>query len=168
MTTLTQQQIDRTIAKIKQDTHYYQSLPIEYRSNKEITLEAVNQYGLALDYTSQKLQNDKEVVLEAVKQNPFSLQLTSKELKNDKEVVLTAAKQNGVSLQFASRELKNDKEVVLEAVKQNPGSLRFASTEIKDLCKDKDPVKVLESLVLSEQLEQDLPSQESNKKKMKL
>ena len=60
-----------------------------------MVLAAVTEYGGALQYASEELQNDKEVVMAAVTQSGHSLQYSSEELKNDKEVVLAAVTRNG-------------------------------------------------------------------------
>jgi len=102
-----------------------------------VVLEAVKQYGLALQDAHADLTKDKEVVLEAVKQDGWALRCAHADLTKDKEVVLEAVKQYGLALRFAHEDLKKDKEVVLEAVKQYGRALCFAHA---DLTKDKEVV----------------------------
>lgn len=104
---------------------------VEFRSDREIVLEAVRRDGLALDFAP-KFQEDQEIVLEAVKQNGTALGLsviTSNYA--DKEIVLEAVKQNGIALQHARTEWRADKDVVLAAVRQNSRALQHASDELR-------------------------------------
>ena len=94
-------------------------------------IEAVTQWGRALQYASDGLEADRGVVIEAVKQDGGALQYTSDELKRDRGVVIEAVKQWGEALQYASDELKRDRGVVIEAVKQWGGALNYASDELK-------------------------------------
>jgi len=105
---------------------------LELQNDKEVVLEAVKNYGYALESASKELQNDKEVVQEAVKSNGNSLQFASKELQSDKKVVLEAVKSTGNALKFASKELQSDKEVVLEAVKNYGYAIEYASKELQN------------------------------------
>jgi len=50
----------------------------------------------------------KAEVLEAVKEWGFALEFASDELRGDREVVLTAVKYNGSPFQFASEKLKRE------------------------------------------------------------
>ena len=59
-------------------------------TTKEEALPAVTQYGYALDYASERLQDDKDVVLAAVTQYGYALAYASRRLKDDKDVVLAA------------------------------------------------------------------------------
>jgi len=93
-------------------------------------MEAVKQYGFALEYASAELKGDREIVMEAVKQNGRALQYASAELQGDREIVMEAVKQNGFALQYASAELKGDREIVMEAVAQDPKALQYASDEL--------------------------------------
>ena len=46
------------------------------QDDREIVLEAVKQYGVALEFASAALKDDREIV-EAVKQNGFALEYAS-------------------------------------------------------------------------------------------
>ena len=63
--------------------------------------------------------NDKVVVLEAVKQYGEALQYADDSLKKDREVVLEAVKADGAALIYADASFKYDKEVFVEALKNN-------------------------------------------------
>ncbi|MEL4177759.1 DUF4116 domain-containing protein [Roseateles sp. PN1] len=60
---------------------------------------------------------------------------------------LSAIAHNPMNLQFAPPLIKNDMQVVLLAVCRVPDCITFASPLIQDLCRDKDPVKALESFL---------------------
>ena len=99
--------------------------------DKQFNLQAVRQYGSALEFASETLQSDKEVVMEAVRQYGSALRFASSTLQSDKEVVMEAVRQNGSALQFASITLQSDKEVVMEAVRQDGSALRFATITLQ-------------------------------------
>jgi hypothetical protein len=82
----------------------------ELKSDKDVVMAAVSNYGLALRFASDQLKADKEVVIIAVSQNGDSLYDASKELQNDREVVMIAVSQDGFFLYYASKEVQNDKE----------------------------------------------------------
>jgi hypothetical protein len=46
-------------------------------------LEAVKEYGFALEYASERFRDDKNIVLEAVKEYGKALQYASERLKDD-------------------------------------------------------------------------------------
>ena len=96
-------------------------------------MEAVRQYGYALQYAAEELRADREVVLEAVRQCGDALQYAAEELRADREVVLEAVRQCGHALEHAAYELHADKEVVLEAVRTSGRSvLNWTPVEFLD------------------------------------
>lgn len=128
-----------------------------FRDDKEVVLAAVSNYGGSLAYASDRLKDDKEVVLRAIdKSDGYVLEYASDRLKDDKELALEAVKKSGGAMVVASDKLKDDVEVVLEAVKQYKRAFQVASDRIKALCEGKDPVQVLESLILAEKLGNEL------------
>jgi hypothetical protein len=98
-------------------------------------MEAVKQFGGALEHASAELKGDREIVMEAVKHgrisNAHALMYASPELQGDREIVMAAVKQLGTALSCASAGLKGDREIVMEAVKQNWQALQYASTTLK-------------------------------------
>lgn len=141
------------------------------KSDKHFVLTAVQLHGHALKYASEELRNDKEIVLQAVAENGLALHHASENLRSDKEVVLAALRQNGTALQYAADNLKSDKEIVLEAVKQTKWAIKDACPDILHLCKDKDSVKILESMILAEDLQNSLlmkTGSQHQKKRMKI
>ena len=80
---------------------------------------------------------------------------------------------NEQNIRYVYDRLKNDKDVVLTAIKQNGLALKYASESIKSLCKDKDPVEVLEKAMKAENLSDNLEkalskSQQSQKPRLKI
>ena len=61
--------------------------PRALRSDKEFMLEAVNLYGVALQFASWALQEDKDVVLAAVSSWGGALRYASEALQKDPEVL---------------------------------------------------------------------------------
>ena len=79
--------------------------------DKEVVLNAVQQYGRALKFASEELCNDKEVVLNAIQQDEWALAYVSKELQDDKEIALTALQNGSDVFIHVSPRLKQDQEV---------------------------------------------------------
>jgi CxxC motif-containing protein len=161
---------DKEIISLATDSYIY---AIEYaseelRNNKEIMLRVVKQDGRLLKYASDELKNDKEVVSEALDTHCLALEYASEIIRNDKEVVLSTVSCVGAVLEYASDELKNNKEIVLAAVKNAPYSIKYASPQIKSLCNDNDPVKVLESAILTEKLHKSMNLKQEQKPARKL
>jgi hypothetical protein len=71
-----------------------------------------------------EFQSDKEIVLAALEQNPKALRFTS--LLGDREVVLAAVRRDGMMLEFADESLRRDHEIVCTAIRSNPRARRFA------------------------------------------
>jgi len=97
--------------------------------DKKTAIESVRKNGLYLSHFD-RFKNDPEVVLTAVQQNGLALQFSS--LINKESIVMAAVQQNGKALEFASYILKNDDDVVMAAVKNNPVSLQFARENPRD------------------------------------
>ena len=114
-------------------------VPKEFYKDKSIVLEAVKQYGFALEYADESLKKDKSIVLEAVKQNGDALQFADESLKKDRSIVLEAVKQNGYALQFADESLKKDRSIIVAAFKTNgSGIFRFVDKTLKKNLIDKE------------------------------
>lgn len=139
-------------------------------NDKELFEVAVEKYGKALCHAGEQLQDDKDLVLKAVNQDAWATHYASERLQNDKDVAMASVRNYPGSLSWVGEEMKNDKEVVLEAYKKDNFTLQHASKEIQDLCKDKDPIKVLESCILAEKLQDQLSHKQNQAptKKMKI
>ena len=77
-----------------------------------MVLEAVGEYGPALEYASKELQGDQEVVLKAVRQDGTALEHASEDLLTDRDFLLQAVKQTKAwwLCRFADSELQEDEE----------------------------------------------------------
>ena len=90
-------------------------------------MAAVKQYGKALEFASEALQNYREIVMAAVKQNGKALNKTSNGIRGDKEIVLEAVRKNGEAFEFSSLQLRGDCDFVLEAAAHKKYSLQHAN-----------------------------------------
>ena len=70
-------------------------------------LEAVKQFGCALQYASAALQNDREIVLEASNRMVLRYLMFQDELQDDHEIVLDTVRKDGSTLEYASEALNN-------------------------------------------------------------
>lgn len=140
----------------------------EWKDNKDLIIHAIKlNSNHAYTHASYELQKDRDVVLKMLECSTYekNSSLVNSNLVNniknnfsdDKEVMLMAISLNELFFGHCSKTLQNDKEVVLAAINMDKGVFRYASTEIQDLCKDKDPIKTLESVILHEQLQKIVP-----------
>lgn len=94
----------------------------------EIIMEAVKEYGPALEYSGEKGRNTKEIVMEAIKNCPETetvLNFASEDIRDNPEVVMKAVKHNGFELEHASQHIRdNDIAIVLEAIKNCPKKIK--------------------------------------------
>jgi hypothetical protein len=136
---------------------------------------------LGLDY----LNNDKERMLKHCSKNPSATYVVSDSLKDDKEfmtaIISSKNSWGGTELQHASDRLKDDTEFVQFCVNQETiktgrdngmkyNVIEHASPRLKELCQNKDPIKVLESCILAEKLQDQLSHKQNQAptKKMKI
>ena len=109
----------------------------------DFVLSQIKQYGTALQFASEKLQDNEEIVKEAVSQNGYVLYYASEKLQNNEEIVLEAMKQNRRALTYASCNLqkefiKNQPELI-QYVKQTPELVKLA---IDNGLKEKELIKI--------------------------
>jgi hypothetical protein len=84
-------------------------VPKEFYKDKSIVLEAVKQYGFALEFADESLKKDRSIVLEAVKQNGYALQFADESLKKDRSIIVAAFKTNGSGIfRFVDKTLKKN------------------------------------------------------------
>ena len=105
--------------------------PKSIKSDPEIVLAAVKEWGWALQYASKSLKSDPKIVLSAVKQDGMALEYASNSLQSDPKIVLSAVKQDGNALEFASKSLQSDPKIVLAAVKNGEKALEYASKNLQ-------------------------------------
>ena len=105
----------------------------EFRSNRSLVMNILQDHGFLYDSIADELKGDKEILLIALQSSfPDIFMYASAELRADREVVLEAVKINGDCLRHASIEFQNDFEVVMEAVKSQGCALRFASADLRN------------------------------------
>ena len=120
--------------KIKNNDYDMEKLPIKFKSDKDIFMEAIKYDVDNLKYASDKLKDDKEFILNSLKNNEAFIQSGGEEfdgepidyhhvvilnnvsdrLKNDKDVIMEAVKSDCENIKFISENLKNDKDFMLE------------------------------------------------------
>ena len=108
-----------------------EELPAMFKKDKEVVLEAVTNFGDALEFADKSLKKDKEIVIEAVTNYGPALEFADERFKKDKRFILDLAKLGSDALEFAHESLKKDKEIILEAVKKHGSFLRFADESLK-------------------------------------
>jgi hypothetical protein len=99
----------------------------ELRSDKDVVLAAVKNFGGDLEYADDALKADKKVVIEAIKQDGCAFEYADEKLKSDKKFLLEIVKEDGYALEYADDKLKADKEIVLEAIKDNGHVISYAA-----------------------------------------
>jgi len=92
----------------------------------EVILEAVANYGLALEWANDNHRADKMVVLSAVQQNGLALAYAHPSLQADREVVLAAVHNCGTALEYADLCLRADDDVISVAVANDAASWEWA------------------------------------------
>lgn len=115
-----------------------------------------NSFFSDFNLCSDELRADKNIVALAVADFGEALDHASPTLQADRDIVSIAVAQSGFALTYASEELKNDIEIVLLAVSQHKNAIQFASLELQNLCKGKNPVTVLKSILLAGELKTEL------------
>ena len=85
-------------------------------NNPKYCLQAVKQYGLALEYVKEQTP---EICLEAVKQNGYALRFVKEQTP---EICLEAVQRNGLALQYVKEQTHD---ICLEAVKEDGLALKY-------------------------------------------
>ena len=111
------------------------ALQFGFRNSIHMCMLAVAQDGLALQFVGDNWRTLRtDVTLRAVQQNGLALQYALAPTTGVQEVVFAAVRQNGNALQYAThyRLLHQDYALVMEAVKNKGGALRWAGWLKKD------------------------------------
>ena len=104
----------------------------------------------------------------AITNNGSALRHAAPEFQRDKKTMLVALESDWMALENASSHDRADKLFILEAVRVRPSALNDASAEIQAICKDVDPVKALQSAILSDKLTAQLKPKVEQKRAMKI
>jgi hypothetical protein len=127
----------------------------------ETEKEAISSLIIGVEFKNIRFdyfRNNKNVVLNAfLYQGVDILKNVSKTLRDDKSFMITLVSLNADALYYCSHKLKNDWDVVLLACQKNPEAILNASEELIKKCNNKDPVKVIKSLILERDLNIKLP-----------
>lgn len=113
---------DDALNLLKENNWDLSKLPNEFRSDKEIVLEAVKNDGLSLLKADKTLQKDKELVLIAVTNSTVYCNLSYK-LKKDKEVIFATMAHDPIHvIVFGPSYCRRNSEFMLKALDQISGS----------------------------------------------
>lgn len=88
---------------------------------------------------------------------------TPKNFRYETNNVIIALKNNGLYLQHVGIKYKTDPNIVLLAVQQNKDAIKYAGKELREIIGKENPVKALNSLILSEKLHTVLPTKLNGK-----
>ena len=88
-------------------------------SQRKKVMEAVINYGHALEFVSNRLQKNREFIKAAVKRSRFTLDFASETLQNDRKLALEAVEQIDIDMKLVTGCCPNNKKNVVQAVKQN-------------------------------------------------
>ncbi len=127
----------------------------------ETEKEAISSLIIGVEFKNIRFdyfRDNKNVILNAfLYQGVDILKSISKHLRDDKAFMTTLVSLNPESLYYCSHKLKNDWELVLLACQKDPTAISNASETLIKKCHNKDPVKVLKSLILERDLNIKLP-----------
>jgi hypothetical protein len=101
-----------------------------FYSDEELPLGGVQENGLALQYTGDRLKFNRKVALAVVRENGLALQFVGWVVRNEK-VVLAAVQQNGLALEYAGIDKQQNEAIVLAAVRQNGLAYNFSRVHEK-------------------------------------
>ncbi|EFC47511.1 predicted protein [Naegleria gruberi] len=121
----------RFITEIAQTFEFYQQLPEEFKSDKQVMLncfkkKVFNGSDIKSGYIPSNLMNDRKFILELIEGNPTCLYLVPKE----REFVLAAMKHDIIYLGFLPGSEKKNESYMWELFLKNWENLRFASGEL--------------------------------------
>ena len=110
----------------------YQNLPEDLKSDKDIILLLIKNNYNFLEYAPLNIKNDYDIMLEAVKTNGSFIYFASPKLQKNYHIVLEAVKRKSSILEYVHPEFKNNYNIVLEAVKKDGSYIEYASSELKN------------------------------------
>lgn len=160
----------------KLETKYLYKIPVEFSKDKDFVKKAIKIKPEYFQQASNEIKKDKDVCKVAVEKSTSNYFLLEEPLKSDMELIGATLKTYPLSLGRFEEKYKNNEKVVLCALncaKENKYGDEYISLErvfknasprIKKLCKGKDPIKVLTSVVLEKELNGELElKKEKNK-----
>ena len=149
--------VEEALKVVKVDRRKLLHCTKDAKSNKQVVLRAVTQFGVAIQYASKKLRDDKEVVLAAMRSHgrcPRAFDYSSDRLKGDKELLMLVASW-GVEVHGwmgkggPAYHLRGDRELVALAIKNNGLSLKVSSSYVRPgpVRVGREPMPLLRALV---------------------
>ena len=101
---------------------------------------------------SDRLKADLEILDYVMEHNANMFKYTPLEYRRIDKNIMAALKRIPSNLNYASIEYKNNKQLVLDLIKIKPQVIKYASKEIQKLIGSANPIKILESAILYEKL----------------
>lgn len=127
------------------------------KNDREFVLDATKNIDYyTFTYADDKFRKDKDIIQSAMDKKAYMFKFADESIRYNESFALKAVTADSFNLECVSDRLKNNLEFVLEAIKSKPSAMKYASEEIRDICKDKDPIKILESVIFAEKLQQSL------------
>ena len=119
------------IRRVRCNPWCFKSLPKKFRDDDQIALIAVNGYGNAIMYVSDRLKGNRRLVRAALENDGSGYWEVSSMFTDDYDLLMTAVRCNGNALGHASLRLKGTYAIVLAAVKQCGAALRYVSVVLQ-------------------------------------
>lgn len=126
-------------------------VPQEYRSNKEVVLQAVRHNGANLEYASDELRKDEEVVYAAVLNDGNALQFADEQLRDSKDLIVKIVKMQNCAFRYIGSKLLADRKFVIKVIRAHHLYLEDLPKELK-----RDLGAVLESIKRYDWISKDL------------
>ena len=138
---------------IEKDGWAYTAIGEEAQKNKVFLFQAIEKAVdvLAVIHDNPIIKK-QDVILSLLEINKESIKyIDINSIEN--KTMQKALAHNGLLLEYVSEEVKNDKEMVLLALKNNEEALEFSSPMIKEICKEGEPIKILEKTIKREKID---------------
>ena len=109
------------------------ALEFGFQTDVEMCMIAVASTGLALEFVARPLRKTRsDITVRAMQNNGLALQFALEPVCYEDEVLYAAVRQNGNALMYASNYRQGDYDLVMAAVKNKGGALRWASDLMQD------------------------------------
>ena len=111
---------------------------IDYENEYEYECDGKRSYKISCginiyDDSNQNFIDKESIVLAAVQNYGYALEFASERLKANKFIVSEAVKQSGGALKFASVNLKRDEAVVLQAIKTDTDAIYYLPSALSNI-----------------------------------
>lgn len=136
--------------------------------DKQIILDRLISSEIEFKNLPKVYRSDRDIVCAAVGLNGNNIQYVQMPLCNDKEIILKALETSENVCSYMDFKFFDDEDVVLALLKHSECYLDMASIRIYKMCINKDPIKVLSSVIESRNLEHELNTNKTTVKKIKI